>query len=96
VQIAGGETRSTPDVARRVLPDVAPEWVEHDELTVAGQPVDWWVDADGRVHACTVDGLARGLASAAGRWDVRLLLAAALETPSRLDELLAEAQLEQP
>jgi hypothetical protein len=95
VQIADGETRSTPDVAHRVLPDVAADWVEHDELTIAGQPVDWWVDLDGRVHACTVDGLARGLASAARRWDVRLLLAAALETPSRLDELLAEAQLEQ-
>jgi hypothetical protein len=96
VQIAGGQPQSIPDVARRVLPELAGEWVEHDDLTVAGQPVDWWIDAGNQVHACTVDGLARGLASAAGRWDVRLMLAAALETPSRLDELLAEAQLEQP
>ena len=68
----------------RVLGDLAGGWVEHDELIVAGQPVDWWLDDDGRVHACTVDGLARGLAWSAGRWDLRLLLAAALETPTRL------------
>jgi hypothetical protein len=93
VQVRGGELRSTPDVAREVLPDAPADWVEHDELTVAGQPVDWWLGDDGRVHACTVDGLARGLAWSAGRWDLRLLLAAALETPSRLRELLAEAGL---
>ena len=77
-----------------MLADLPDEWIEHDELIVAGQPVDWWLDDDGRVHACTVDGLARGLAWSAGRWDLRLLLAAALETPTRLGELLAEARLE--
>jgi len=92
--VEGGEARSTPDVAREALPGLAAEWIEHDELTVAGQPVDWWLDDDGQVHACTVDGLARGLAWSAGRWDLRLLLAAALETPSRLGELLAEARLD--
>jgi hypothetical protein len=96
VRITGGELRSTPEVARAVLPDLPDEWVEHDELIVAGQPVDWWLDDDKRVHACTVDGLARGLAWAAGRWDQRLLLAAALETPTRLGQLLAEARLEPP
>jgi hypothetical protein len=43
-----------------------------------------------------VDGLARGLAWSAGRWGLRLLLAAALETPTRLPELLAEEDLERP
>jgi hypothetical protein len=76
-----------------VLHNLPGEWVEHDELIVAGQPVDWWLDGDGRLHACTGDGLARGLAWAAGRWDLRLLLAAVLETPSRLRDLLAEAGL---
>jgi hypothetical protein len=96
VVVGGGESRRTPEVAREVLPGVPAAWIEHDELTVAGQLVDWWLDDDGRVHACTVDGLARGLAWSAGRWDLRLLLAAALETPGRLRELLAEARLERP
>jgi hypothetical protein len=93
VQLGGGEHRSTPDVAREVLPDAPADWIEHDELTVAGQQVDWWLGDDGHVHACTVDGLARGLACSAGRWDLRLLLAAALEAPTRLRELLAEEGL---
>ena len=80
VRVTGGEQREAPQVARDVLGDLPGGWVEHDELIVAGQPVDWWLDEDGRVHACTVDGLARGLAWSAGRWDLRLLLTAALET----------------
>jgi hypothetical protein len=94
VSVTGGERREVPSVAREVLSGLTAEWIEHDELTVAGQPVDWWLDDDGLVRACTVDGLARGLAWSVGRWDVRLLLAAALETPTRLPELLAEARLE--
>jgi hypothetical protein len=95
VQVGGGEPRNTPEVAREVLDNLPAGWIEHDELSVAGQPVDWWLGEDGRVHACTVDGLARGLAWSAGRWDLRLLLAAALETPTRLRDLLAEARLEE-
>ncbi len=94
VRVTGGEQREAPQVARAVLGDLPGGWVEHDELIVAGQPVDWWLDEGGRVHACTVDGLARGLAWSAGRWDLRLLLTAALETPSRLADLLAESRLE--
>jgi hypothetical protein len=93
VPVGGGQLRGTPEVAREVLHNLPDEWVEHDELVVAGQPVDWWLDESGRVHACTGDGLARGLAWAARRWDLRLLLAAVLETPSRLHDLLAEAML---
>jgi len=93
VSVIGGELRETPGVVREVLGDLPAEWIEHDELIVAGQPVDWWLDDDGRVHACTIDGLARGLAWSVGRWDLRLLLAAVLETPTRLPELLAEEDL---
>jgi hypothetical protein len=93
VSVEGGAVQRTPEVAQLVLPGLAADWVEHDELVVAGQPVDWWIDADERVHACTLDGLARGLAWSVGQWDQRLLLAAALETPGRLDELLIEGRL---
>jgi hypothetical protein len=48
------------------------------------------VDDSGIVHAATLEGLARGLAWAADRWDARLLLAAALAEPDRIEELLAE------
>jgi hypothetical protein len=44
---------------------------EHDSLTVGGTDVDWWVSDNGEVHACTVDGLARGLAWASGQWGRR-------------------------
>ena len=40
---------------------------EFPEITVDGSEVDWWVE-DRQVHAATLDGLARGLAWAAGRW----------------------------
>jgi hypothetical protein len=94
VVVRGGVSRVTPAAAHAVLPDAPASWWEHDEMVVAGQQVDWWVGGDGSVHACTLDGLARGLAWSAGDWSRRLLLAAALETPARLDELLAEARLD--
>ncbi len=85
-----GVLLAVPDVAVRVLPDVAATYVEHGELVVSGVDCEWWVDDDGTVHASTLDGLARGLAWSAGRWDARLLLAAVLADPDRADELLAE------
>ncbi len=88
-----GTSRPVPLEAAAVLgpqADVPPTYLEHDDLTVASVPVDWWVDADGAVHAATVDGLARGLAWACGRWDRRWLLAAVLADPDRLAELAAE------
>jgi hypothetical protein len=86
----GGSVLAVPGVAFRVLPEARETYVEHGELTVSGVDCDWWVDDDGTVHAATVDGLARGLAWAAGRWDLRLLLDAVLADPERADELLAE------
>jgi hypothetical protein len=91
-----GVPLAVPPGVERVLPD-APTWyVEHDELTVAGVGCDWWVDDAGTVHAATLDGLARGLAWAAGRWDLRLLVAAVLAEPGRVGELLAESAWDPP
>jgi hypothetical protein len=48
------------------------------------------VDGDGHVHAATADGLARGLAWVAGRWDRRFVVAEALRDPAVVAQLLAE------
>ncbi len=87
---AAGVAQPVPAVVRRVLVDGPPTYVEHDDLAVAGVPCDWWVDDEGVVHAATVDGLARGLAWSGGRWGSRLLIAALLAEPERVDELLTE------
>jgi hypothetical protein len=88
-----GVRRPVPAVALRVLgpdADCPAEYLEHDDLRVAGASVEWWVDETGDVHAATVDGLARGLAWLADRWERRWALAAVLAEPDRLDEVLAE------
>jgi hypothetical protein len=93
--VTGGEERPVPGVVRGVLAGAAPAtWQEHDELGVAGRDVTWWVTEGGAVHAATLDGLARGLAWACGRWQDRLLVAALLSDPGRAGELLAEAALQ--
>jgi hypothetical protein len=92
--IAGGAPQPVPDEVARVLGGGPRSWQEHDRLVVAGVDVDWWVNPDGEVHACTIDGLAGGLAWAAGRWERRLDVAAVLANPDRVDELLAQRQLE--
>ena len=58
-----------------------------------GTEVDWRV-VDGVVHTSTFDGLARGLAWAAGRWDQRHLVAAMLAEPERTADLLVEVDFE--
>jgi hypothetical protein len=85
---AGGTTVPVPPVVRRVLPAAPPSYVEHDRLEVGGRDLEWRY-VDGEVHASTSDGLACGLAWAAGAWGRRFLVAAALAEPSRVDELLA-------
>jgi hypothetical protein len=79
-----------PAAVRRLLPNVADGYVEHDELIVAGRPVDWWVDEQGAVHAATADGLARGLAWTSGHWAARFEVAEALRDPDVVPSLLAE------
>lgn len=95
VVVTGGEERRVPDVVHQVLGSTAPAtWQEHDELSVDGRDVSWWVGDEGEVHAATLDGLARGLAWAAGRWDDRLVVAAVLSDTGRAAELLAEVALQ--
>jgi hypothetical protein len=89
----GGIARPVPAVLARVAADLPATYVEHDELRVGSVGCDWWVD-DGTVHAATLDGLARGLAWASGRWHDRLLYAAVLAEPSRVDELVSELAFE--
>ncbi|MET4225751.1 ATP-binding protein [Oerskovia enterophila] len=77
-----------------LVPGVPGRWFEHDALSVDGAEVDWWVCAgrDGvQVHAATTSGLARGLATAAGRPGARHLLEVALLDPDAGDDLLAES-----
>ncbi|MFW6090951.1 MAG: hypothetical protein ACODAF_03700, partial [Actinomycetota bacterium] len=90
----GGVETAVPDVVRQVIPNppAGPpaSYFEHDDLVVAGRSVQWWVDRHGMVHAATADGLARGVAWAAGQWDQRLVLAEALREPDAVPALLAE------
>jgi hypothetical protein len=86
----GGIQTPVPDLVLLALPDSPPTYVEHDDLMVGGRPVDWWIDLDGMTHAATADGLARGLAWAAGRWDLRFVVAEVLRDPSSAPLLLAE------
>jgi hypothetical protein len=89
-----GEVRDVPEAIRALLPDAPGTYVEHDDLILAdGTEVDWRV-ADGVVHTSTFDGLARGLAWAAGRWDQRHLVSAMLAEPERTADLLVEVDFE--
>lgn len=92
-----GQECTVPAAARAVLEDVPPTYRHHDRLVVSGVegPVAIrWRVLDGVVHAADADGLARGLAWAAGAWERRLLVAAVLGDPDRLPELAREADLE--
>jgi hypothetical protein len=59
-----GEPADTPPAVRAVFPAAPSTWVEHEDLRVDGEPVDWWVTD--QVHAATTAGLARGLAEVVG------------------------------
>ncbi|GAA4569951.1 sacsin N-terminal ATP-binding-like domain-containing protein [Planotetraspora kaengkrachanensis] len=90
---SAGVERPVPPEVRSLLPSVPLSYVEHDELQVDGRPVPWRF-FEGRVHASGVEGLARGLAWAAGQWGDRLAVAALLRDPGRVPLLLAEADLD--
>jgi hypothetical protein len=91
---SAGEERPVPDVVRDLLPEAPDTYVEHDELILDGQDEVQWRVVSAVVHASTFDGLARGLAWAAGRWDRRHFIAALLAEPERVDELTAESDYE--
>ncbi|MEV4300036.1 sacsin N-terminal ATP-binding-like domain-containing protein [Microbispora rosea] len=90
---SAGIEKPVPPEVRSLLPGAPATYVEHDELLVDGRPVPWRF-FEGAVHATGVDGLARGLAWAAGQWGDRLAVAALLRDPARVPLLLAEADLD--
>jgi hypothetical protein len=95
VDDAGVRLAEVPAAVAALLTGAPRRWCEHDELVVDGVRVDWWVTAaagegDGLVHAATLEGLARGLAFAAGAWDLRWPLAAVLLEPAELPSTLVD------
>ncbi|MBP2705593.1 hypothetical protein JOL79_17410 [Microbispora sp. RL4-1S] len=90
---SSGAEKPVPAEVRSLLPSAPLTYVEHDELLVDGRPVPWRF-FEGKVHASGVEGLARGLAWAAGQWTDRLAVAALLREPARVPLLLAEADLD--
>jgi hypothetical protein len=90
---SAGERRPVPDLVPDVLPDAPATYHEHDSLTVDGTDAPWRYTR-GELHAATVEGLAHGLAWAAGQWHARHLLAALLMSPDEATRLLAESDLD--
>jgi hypothetical protein len=88
-----GTERPVPPEVHTLLPTAPATYVDHEELLVDGRPIPWRF-FDGKVHASGVEGLARGLAWAAGQWGDRLAVAALLRDPERVPLLLAEADLD--
>ena len=84
----GGEWREVPDAVRELLGARAPRgYWEHEELHIEGEELDWRLPPGGEPHAATLEGLAAGLAWAAGAWPRRFEVAALLEDESRVAEL---------
>ncbi|BCL28877.1 sacsin N-terminal ATP-binding-like domain-containing protein [Streptomyces aurantiacus] len=83
-----GAERDVPESVRVLLgPSTPSTYVEHEELFVDGTELDWRRSRDGVLHAATLEGVAAGLAWAAGQWPRRFEVAALLEDPSRTEEL---------
>ncbi|MFB7332922.1 sacsin N-terminal ATP-binding-like domain-containing protein [Streptomyces adustus] len=83
-----GAEHDVPEPVRALLgPRTPRSYVEHEELLVDGVEIDWRLTDDGVLHASTLEGVAAGLAWAAGQWPRRFEVAALLEDPSRTEEL---------
>ncbi|MFJ2259726.1 sacsin N-terminal ATP-binding-like domain-containing protein [Streptomyces sp. NPDC087844] len=83
-----GAEHAVPESVRTLLgPSTPATYVEHEELVVDGTELDWRRTRDGVLHASTLEGVAAGLAWAAGQWPRRFEVAALLEDPSRTEEL---------
>ena len=83
-----GAEHDVPESVRTLLGPLTPAtYVEHEELVVDGIEIDWRRTRDGVLHASTLEGVAAGLAWAAGQWPRRFEVAALLEDPSRTAEL---------
>jgi len=88
--VSHGEVHEVPDAVRELLPGVPDTYLEHEELLVDGPDgvteLDWRL-AGGTLHAATLEGVAAGLAWAAGAWQRRFEVAALLEDLTRTEEL---------
>ncbi|MET8581095.1 molecular chaperone Hsp90 [Streptomyces collinus] len=83
-----GAEHDVPEPVRVLLgPRTPATYVEHEELVVDGVEIDWRLTDDGVLHAATLEGVAAGLAWAAGQWPRRFEVAALLEDPTRTEEL---------
>ncbi|WP_282702637.1 molecular chaperone Hsp90 [Streptomyces sp. CC219B] len=83
-----GTEHDVPESVRALLgPRTPSSYLEHEELLVDGVEIDWRLTDDGVLHAATLEGVAAGLAWAAGQWPRRFEVAALLEDPSRTREL---------
>jgi hypothetical protein len=83
-----GTEHDVPEPVRLLLGARTPStYVEHDELVVDGVEIDWRLTNDGTLHASTLEGVAAGLAWAAGQWPRRFEVAALMEDPTRTEEL---------
>ncbi|ROS78751.1 sacsin N-terminal ATP-binding-like domain-containing protein [Cellulomonas sp. PhB143] len=80
-EVAGGRRVDVDPRVRGVVAGLPGSWVEHEDLRVDGVDVTWWPGADGTVHATTTEGLAHALAAAAGRFEDRHAVLAALLDP---------------
>ncbi|GAB2834589.1 hypothetical protein GCM10027091_75760 [Streptomyces daliensis] len=84
-----GTERDVPEAVRVLLPGAPATYREHDELFADGTEMDWRLTPDGVLHAATLEGVAAGLAWAAGQWSRRFETAALLEDLTRAAELAA-------
>ncbi|QER89503.1 sacsin N-terminal ATP-binding-like domain-containing protein [Streptomyces tendae] len=83
-----GTEHEVPEAVRVLLGAGTPAvYVEHEELVVDGVEIDWRLTDDGVLHVATLEGVAAGLAWAAGQWPRRFEVGALLEDPSRTEEL---------
>ncbi|MEU1080528.1 molecular chaperone Hsp90 [Streptomyces sp. NPDC005908] len=83
-----GTEHEVPEAVRVLLgPRTPAVYVEHEELVVDGVEIDWRLTDDGVLHAATLEGVAAGLAWAAGQWPRRFEVGALMEDPSRTEEL---------
>ncbi|MFD8724142.1 sacsin N-terminal ATP-binding-like domain-containing protein [Streptomyces sp. NPDC059629] len=90
-----GAEHDVPESVHVLLGPRTPKtYVEHEELVVDGVEIDWRLTGDGVLHAATLEGVAAGLAWAAGQWPRRFEVAALLEDPSRTEELARDRWFE--
>jgi hypothetical protein len=90
---SAGERGPVPGVLLEALPAAPTTYIEHESLIAGGADVPWRYTG-GELHASTVEGLAHGVAWAAGQWQARHLLTALLTSPDETERLLAEADLD--